>query len=114
MITRQPFRVIASTFGEGHRSPVDLGGGYRYRGIERWNPAEGIHGEDEAPERRAANAGSQARAQGKAERFRAFCELRARGVSVLAAAAAARVNVQPKTARKYEAGRLAARDGAAR
>lgn len=113
MITRQPYRVVASTFGEGHRSPVGLGGGYRYRGTEGWNPAAGVHGPAESRRAgngsRAGNAGAQARTEGKAGRFRAFCDLRARGVAVRDAGADPAVNVQPKTARRYEAERLAAK-----
>lgn len=104
-------QVTFSTIGQQSPSPVTLGGGYRWRNTPGWNPAAGIHGRPAAARtesgRSDGNAGAQARMESKRERFRVFCELRDRDVSVRDAAADMRVNVQMKTAQRYERDRLA-------
>lgn len=103
------FKVTASTMGRSDPSPVTLSGGYRYRGITGWNPAGGVHGEVTAPQPSPCREVSEGK---KAGRFRRFRELRTAGVSVLKAAQDPDVNVQPKTARVYEAERLAVLEAA--
>lgn len=103
------FKVTASTIGQSNPSPVTMSGGYRYRGIAGWNPSAGVHGEVTAPQPSACREVNEGK---KAARFSRFCELRAAGVAVLRAAQDPDVNVQPKTARVYEAERLAQKKAA--
>lgn len=109
MTARQGIRVSSSTSGSPVPGIEEQSGGYRFRGIPGWDPAAGVHGEITAPQPSACREVNEGK---KAARFRRFCELRAAGVSVLRAAQDPDVNVQPKTARVYEAERLAALEAA--
>lgn len=105
MTVRQGIRVTSSTSGSPSPGIEELSGGYRFNGIPGWNPAAGVHGETPEPQPSACREVNEGK---KAARFRRFCELRTAGVSVLRAAQDPAVNVSPKTARSYEAERLAA------
>jgi hypothetical protein len=94
--------------------PETLGGGYRFRGVENWDPYQGNHldpsvvkedkePEDE-PEKRQA---PEARGRSRAEKLAEFCEARDAGFSVEDAAEYAGIALN--TGRKYETERRAAR-----